>query len=898
MIKQLHCLISVFALLLVVNLPKAMAEEEDFSGCCKPPIDLIYWCTDLPYDFNPWNTYQLQALFGKPQNMCYTNVWVELEPTVNLTNCETGTITRHFKVSGHYGYEYCDQKITIKGVHNYDIQFPADIEVSCGEVPAAEELRTNEGACDLLAISVEDENYSLSGSGCGKIFRTYRVINWCEYNGLDDKVVISRDEDCDGAPGDEPVWVLRRSDGYAYIDRDNYENNNNPRAGEKGCSPTNPKGYWRKVRSTGYWEYTQHIKINDKVAPIVSIEQPNPICSYNNTCDANVKIPFSVWDDCTPNDIKIKVFIDGTKTAEYAKGGSYFASGAYKVGSHEVEVHATDGCGNSTIIKTPFKVVDCKAPAPICINGITVTLMPTPPNTDVDGNGSIDQGAMTIWAKDLIASQVTDCSGIAGFSINRVGEQASIDKTNLVITCEDLGTLNVEIYAWDKANNPYAVQPDGTIGGRNYSFCRTYILVQANNNLCGAPAKILGSVAGVIQTEDQHSLDSVSVTLMSTDSLQQTTDAAGSYRFDSLEMHNAYRIVPSLNSNIAEGISLSDLIVLQKHILGTELIASPYRLIAADVDRSGNISTADLLELRQILLGTSDHFTNNTSWRFVDAAYHFPDPANPWSEPFPEEIGILEMTEASVNNGNFVAIKIGDVNGSIMADREAVSNRSAEVTPLKIANQVIEAGDFIEVPVQLPTPVEAAQFELNFDANVLEMTGLQYQLAQAENLNLNKAKAGIIRVIWDADLQTYSTTPNTLFTIRFRAVQTAQLREALHLNEQHLRAIAQQKDGTQSSLALQFSTGQSTEAFALYPNAPNPFRDETVLSFRLPEASRGTVSIYDLTGKLIWQQSGNFAKGLNKMLITRASLNADGVLLYTLQTEDHHASGKMVVLPR
>ncbi len=891
MIKQLHCLSLVFVLTFIFNLSKAHAASDDFSGCCKPPADLIYWCTDLPYDFNPYDIYQLQILFGKPQNKCYANVWVELEPTIKLSNCETGTITRRFQVSAHYGYEYCEQVITINGVHNYDIRFPADLEVSCGQVPPVEELTTNESACDLLAISVTDNNFGASGVGCGKIFRTYKVINWCEYDGISDKVVIGRDEDCDGAPGDEAVWVLRRSDGYAFIDRDNDEDNNNPKANERGCTPKNPKGYWRKVRATGYWEYTQHIKITDKIAPVVTVEQPSPFCSYNNNCNTDVKIPFSIWDECTPNDIKIKVFIDGIKIAEYAKGGAYFATGTYNVGTHTVEIHASDGCGNSTVIQSSFQVVDCKAPAPICVNGITVTLMPNPTNTDADGNGSIDKAAMTIWAKDLIISQVSDCSGIAGYSINRVGEKPAFDKTNLVLTCEDLGTLQVEVYAWDRANNPYAVQPDGTLGGRNRGVCQTYILVQENQHLCGAAAAILGSLAGTIQTEDQHVLNAVPVMLVNDDSTMQMTNAEGIYNFDSLTMHKRYRVIPALNENVMEGITIADVVALQKHLLHVELIQSPYRLIAADVDRSNTVTTADLVELRKLLLGINTQFSNNTSWRFVAAQYIFPDQQNPWSAPFPESIEISDMVE-TISNGNFIALKVGDVNGSVMADREAVGGRSASVSNVFIQDQAIQTGDFVEVPIRLNDLTEAALFELNYNTTLLNFVGIRYHIAKEQHFNLNKVHNGSLRFAWDNDLQ--SSPTDILFILQFRARQSAQLREAFNLGE---LAIAQQQDGSSTTLALQFTDAKQAPIFALYPNVPNPVRQETTLSFQLPEAITGTMRIYDLAGKLLWQYQGDFSQGYNQIHVTRKSLKAQGLLLYTLETPQHRATGKMVVLP-
>ena len=123
-------------------------------------------------------------------------------------------------------------------------------------------------ACDLLAVSHTDEFFSASGEECYKIFRTWKVINWCEYDGESAPLVIGRDEDCDGQPGDEAVWVLRRPNGYTYIDRDNDETepNNVPLAFQNICQGWDD--FWRKEDTTpGYYEYTQIIKVYDDVDP-------------------------------------------------------------------------------------------------------------------------------------------------------------------------------------------------------------------------------------------------------------------------------------------------------------------------------------------------------------------------------------------------------------------------------------------------------------------------------------------------------------------------------------------------------------------------------------------------------------------------------------------------------
>jgi len=902
--KQVCCLFTTFVLLLIFNLPKAAAAD-DFSGCCKPPIDIIYWCNDLPYDFNPRNLYQLQALFGKPQNKCYPNAWQELTPTLDLSSCETGTIIRRFKVPAHYGgYEYCDQRIVIKGSHNYDIRFPADIVLNyCGAKPPVEKLWTNESSCDLLAINVEDYNFLASpGGGCSKIFRTYKVINWCEYDGISDPVVIDRGEDCDGLPGDEPVWVLRRSDGYAFIDRDNEPWNDNPRAYERvTCSPKNPKGYWRKVRSTGYWQYTQHIKISDNVPPVIDLLRPAPICSYNTVCTASIDIPFTVSDICTPNDIRIKVFIDGKQTAAYTKGGNYAANGTYKVGDHFLEIHATDGCGNTTVQKTTFTIVDCKAPAPICINGISISLMPTPPNTDADGDGDTDKAAMTIWASDLLTtSQITDCSDVGGISIGRLGEIPSFDKTSLTLTCGDLGKIFVRIYVWDKAYNPYSIQPDGTRGGRNYSFCQTYIVIRANNNICvppPPPAPIVGSIVGSVQTADEYGLEAVQIALTGKDSAMQLTKTAGNYVFDSLGLGKSYILTPSLSGNYLEGLDVSDLVIIEDHLTGTKPIYSPYKLIAADVNRSGDITTADVIELRQLIMGVSDRLPNSASWRFVDATFLFPNPINPWKTPFPESVSV-DTVQVKNDTVNFIAIKIGDMDGSLQTARLAIGTRNAHTTNLLVESQSVTAGTTFRVPIQLEnTEAQAAQFALYFNSNMLEMIGIDYEIAQAEHFNLHNAKTGDIRMVWEATADSYSTAANSLCTFQFRALQEARLSDVLRLNERVLPAQVHEQNGTIANLKLAF-IAPKTPLFALFQNVPNPFRDETVIGFQLPEATQATLKIHDLTGKLLLQQTSYFDKGIQQVRIPSTALPAQGVLLYTLETPQHQATGKMIILPR
>ena len=66
-----------------------------------------------------------------------------------------------------------------------------------------------------------------------------------------------------------------------------------------------------------------------------------------------------------------------------------------------------------------------------------------------------------------------------------------------------------------------------------------------------------------------------------------------------------------------------------------------------------------------MILSIDTEFQNNTSWRFVDAAYLFPNAANPWFEEFPEVVNINDLPSTGISGADFVGVKIGDVNGDV-----------------------------------------------------------------------------------------------------------------------------------------------------------------------------------------------------------------------------------------
>ncbi|MBK6931828.1 MAG: hypothetical protein IPH12_13575 [Saprospirales bacterium] len=114
------------------------------------------------------------------------------------------------------------------------------------------------------------------------------------------------------------------------------------------------------------------------------------------------------------------------------------------------------------------------------------------------------------------------------------------------------------------------------------------------------------------------------------------TDAQGACNLAGIPLLGDFTLTPGKDNDPLNGVSTFDLVLINKHILGLEPLNTPYRMIAADANNSRSITTFDIVELRKLILGIYTELPNNTSWRFVDKAYQFPNANNPFQTLFPE----------------------------------------------------------------------------------------------------------------------------------------------------------------------------------------------------------------------------------------------------------------------
>ncbi len=629
--------------------------------------------------------------------------------------------------------------------------------------------------------------------------------------------------------------------------------------------------------SIGRWEFNQVIKVTDNQAPeFISCTSPDTGCSYDEDCGPGyITLTAEATDECSLENLtyyyEIDAFNDGTADIQ---GAGNDASGDYPIGVHSITFYATDGCGNVSECSYTFEIEDCKAPTPVC-QVIATAVMPS-------------TGAIEIWASDFEAgSSFDNCTTYEDlrFRIRKVNQfdapnntVPSASSTSVTFDCNELGQQWVDLWVGDELNN--------------WDHCRTYVTIQDPNGACGN-TEPTGSIAGRIANEDNEEIADVIVDISGANAYNPfTTTENGSYTFDNIPMNANYTVTPEKDINPLNGVSTYDLVLIQKHILGVENLDSPYKLIAADVNKSDNITTFDLVKLRRLILHIDTEFDNNTSWRFVDKDFVFPNPTNPFTTSFPEVISYNDLT-ASELNADFVGVKIGDVNGSALVNNFTSSDRRSTSGQLlfNVADQLLKAGQSYEIEFVANDAVQGYQFTLGFDQKALAFENLAK--ADEDNFGLSLLSKGVITTSWNS-----TKAEQQSFSINFRAKKDVQLSEVLKLNSSYTIAEAYSETNDLLDVSLSFNAnGESTIVggeFELYQNRPNPFTSTTQISFTLPEASTATLTIFDVSGKVVKQYTSSFEKGFSTIEINREDLSSIGVLYYRLDTNKYTGTKKMI----
>jgi len=519
-------------------------------------------------------------------------------------------------------------------------------------------------------------------------------------------------------------------------------------------------------------------------------------------------------------------------------------------------------------------VKDCKKPTVVCINGLSVNIMPTKMIALTDKDFLLHTDDNCTPSSKLVTA-IRKAGQGTGFPRNPDGTP----QTTVTFTCNELGKQNVEVWSIDLAGNA--------------DFCVTYVDVQDNMGNC---TNTFAVVSGALKTEAGNGLEDANVELDGASpsnpsvNLLVPSDADGNFLFTNVPYNGDYTVTPIKDNDPLNGVSTFDLVLINKHILGIEPLNSPYKMIAADANNSRSITTFDIVELRKLILGIYTELPNNTSWRFVDADFGFPNQQNPFQTIFPETKQIQDLATDHLAE-HFVAVKVGDVNGTAVANNlVSVDDRRAGTLLFDLQERRVKAGETFTLRFRAAERALGYQFTLLFPN--LEVVDVQ----PGEAMTL--ANFGIFNSEHALTTSFDNEQVTASFDVSFRAKAAGDLSNMLTVSGRITKAEAYNLSRERQAVALRFNGTAgpviAQQGFELYQNTPNPWTTRTQIGFYLPEASEATLTVFDETGRTVYGTTGETGKGHNAFSLERALLNTAGVLYYRVETPTDSAVRTMI----
>ncbi len=404
----------------------------------------------------------------------------------------------------------------------------------------------------------------------------------------------------------------------------------------------------------------------------------------------------------------------------------------------------------------------------------------------------------------------------------------------------------------------------------------------------------LDFIEGEITSVQSEAVSSVNVNLVSSEGdIQEVITAQdGRFMFTQIPADQGYMITPHRNDNHRNGVSTLDLVYIQKHLLGQEVFSSPYQYIAADANNSQTVSALDLIEIRKVILGLQDEFSQNQSWRFVQKGSQMAA-GNPW--PFNEYISLASLLQNGNTEKDFVGVKIGDVNNTAQANANQIlpRNGSKAIHVKATGPGRINSGDRVEIEVTFPQVVSGFQW-------TMETPGLEFVQVSSNSISINdqnvaQHKGDVITMSWHGDYASNGFASSEMaITLVFKATGSGKLINMIKLTDKITQSEAYSETGEVQNVKLAFgSVGVFTD-YALFQNKPNPWNNQTLIGFHLPEDADAQLTVYDLNGKVVKTIKDNYKAGYNSVILTQEDVPSSGIYYYRLESGTFVESKKMI----
>ena len=249
---------------------------------------------------------------------------------------------------------------------------------------------------------------------------------------------------------------------------------------------------------------------------------------------------------------------------------------------------------------------------------------------------------------------------------------------------------------------------------------------------------------------------------------------------------------------------------------------------------------------------------------------------------------------------------------------------SAQVTLMANDAGGMQPGETVEIDITVAnfTDLVSVQFAVRWDPEVVEysdlknfgLSGLSNSMTNNGNFGFAQLDEGKLRFSWSDPLGELVTLPDNtaLFTIVFELVGNIGDQTSIEITEclddvPPIEIEIGDENGNplpddqiiiiNGNVSIgQISTSETeTKDFTLFQNNPNPFDKETNIRFSLKNHTDTHLSIYDYTGKVVFEKIATLGSGDHSVKVSRNVFPSAGTYFYRLKTENSDSIRKLIV---
>lgn len=615
--------------------------------------------------------------------------------------------------------------------------------------------------------------------------------------------------------------------------------------------------------------FDQIIDVINSSGPVIDVS-PNNISleAKPDSCRSHLIIQGVATDDCSlaPNiswTHRLDLISNGGEVPLLFERPGRVLERRIDAGNYVVTWSATDECGNTSFARQLFTVDDNVAPDAHC--GFAIA--------ELSANGSV-----VVTADQLDNGSSDNCRDQITFGIRRQGSNAA-PVSELTFTCSDVGVNSVELIVTDFFGNQ--------------DVCVASVDVRGTNADCATGVSAL-SLEGSIHTIDDIAVESAEVVLNAQSAAigSEMTEIDGQYAFDNLANTESYELEAHKDDDHINGVSTLDIVLIQRHILGLQPLDSPYKLIAADVNVNGAVSAVDLVVLRRLILGQIEELPDTESWKFISEGYSFSDPQSPW--PL-QEGAILGQINQSMTQ-DLIAIKMGDINGNAIANTGFASTRSTDQFEVSTRSKIENGRLIYELIATEDIEAYGYQLGLEYDAQALVTKDVRSNHMLIVD-DMISDKEGNLAVSLAGSKPYMYNKGDVVLQVTFALSETPSSQDGgiVRLSNQVMSNEIYDEDF--EIHAIRSISEDLSQEVVLHQNRPNPFEDETLIDFEIPNDDQVTFELFDINGMRVYSRANSYTAGKHQIKVSSQEIGLNkGIYYYQIHTQQRSLIRKMIIL--